>query len=160
MRGKSRFGKKALLELAVDAGVIPDMSSTTPILDYMKQVALDPTMRAEVRIAAGTPLLKFESHAKATKPWIPVIPPDLKLPRLSSVAACQESLATITEAVLSGLLTPDAGDYLRKHVEAVLPSLQESELKAEVQALRGVHRPSRGATHTNLGSGRRTRDAG
>jgi hypothetical protein len=134
-RGKARRGARVFLEYAYDTGVITSMTET-PILDYVKSVALDPAMRADLRLGAAAIAAKYESHSKGPKPYIPKLPAGFKLPRLVSVAACQESLAIITESVLTGVLTPDAGDYLRKHVEAVLPSLQESEVRQEITALK------------------------
>jgi hypothetical protein len=134
-RGRRRGVYRDLLEYAFDQVAITSMSAT-PSVDFLKACAANEDLRLDLRITAATAAAKYESHSKAPRPYSPSIPAGFKLPRLVSVAACQESLAIITESVLAGTLTPDAGDYLRRHVEAVLPSLQQSEVAAEIEALR------------------------
>ena len=133
-RGKARKGTRQFLELAAEQGMI--MEDGTPILDFVRSVALNPDMRADLRLGASAIAVKYESHSKAPKPYAPKLPVGFKLPRLTSVAACQEALAIITESVLDTTLTPDAADYLRRHVDSVLPSLIQTETQAEIAALK------------------------
>ena len=133
-RGRGRAEFRPLVEIAADRGIT--LMSSTPAIDFLKSCVANEGLRHDLRISAAGYVAKFEAHPKAPKPYVPTIPEGFTIPRLVSVAACQEALAIITESVLSGLLAADAGDYLRKHVEAVLPSLQQSEVAAEIESLR------------------------
>jgi hypothetical protein len=134
-RGHRSSAYRDLLYLALDRKDIVSLSAT-PSLDFLRQCVEDDDLRAELRITAASALTRFEAHPKASRPYVPALPAGFTIPRLTTVAACQEALAIITASVIEGTLALDAADYLRKHVEAVLPSLETSEVRQEIAAFK------------------------
>jgi hypothetical protein len=136
-RGKRPALFRELVQYALDRGNISQMSET-PSIDFLKACAANEDLRAELRITAAGYAARYEAHPKASKPYVPKIPPAYKLPSLKTVASCQEALIQIAHDVTAGTLAPDAGKYLREFVEPLLPSLEVSEVREQIDEFRAI----------------------
>lgn len=112
--------------------------SETPSIDFLKECVANTDLRAELRITAAGYAAKYEAHPKASKPYVPKLPDQYRLPDLKTVASCQEAFIQITHDVTAGVLTLDAGKYLREFVEPLLESLKVSEVEAQIAEFRSI----------------------
>lgn len=90
-------------------------------------------MRLELRITAAGYAARYEA---APKPHIPKFPPNYRLPDLKTVASCDEGLIQITHDLASGILTADIAEVARKMVDTIRQSLEPTEVRAEIAALK------------------------
>ena len=112
--------------------------TATPSIDFLRECVANADLRAELRITAAGYAAKYEAHPKASKPYVPKLPDQYRLPHLKTVASCQEAFIQITHDVTTGVLTLDAGKYLREFVEPLLESLKISEVEAQIAEFRSI----------------------
>jgi hypothetical protein len=134
-RGSFSNQFKELLGYALRIGAITSLSET-PSIDFLRACVVNEDLRVDLRLTAAGYAAKYEAHAKGPRPYVPKLPQGFKLPRLDTVARCQEALAIIAESLLDGTLALDAAEYLRKHVDGILPSLQHSEIDERLEEFR------------------------
>jgi hypothetical protein len=134
-RGKHSRNVIAFLEYALSQGAIVSLSST-PVLDYCRSVALNEDLRHEIRLGASAIVIRYEKPPPGVVPFLPPVPEGYSLPPLTDTRACQLALAQLAADSVSGKIRLDAAKLLREHIAVLLPSLETSEVKAEIEALR------------------------
>ena len=73
--GNGRRYINPFIQYAADEVETEDIEmGETPVLDYVKEVALNPNLRAEIRLGAAQIFVRYEAHPKAAAPFVPPVP--------------------------------------------------------------------------------------
>ena len=110
----------------------------TPILDYVKGVALNPDLRHEIRLGAAQIAVRYESPVLASKPYTPVLPANYRLRHdLKTTSSCLEAHRQLSLDVLEGKIAADAATYVsEKFILPRIPHLEISEVRQELESFR------------------------